>query len=146
MKGPRLPTVDDVVTGKAPLAYVSEADYHWLKYPRSGFSYLGMTCFGLALGFGSTIISRHVAAKLDSSPEASEPTWEYVALVISVVAGIVFWIVGRYTSKPVVGRQPSAVNIGCHNHFLPSGSKTALSLLRTLRVCIQILRCVQQQT
>lgn len=93
------PKAGDVVTGDAKLAFVSEADYHWLRYPRSGVSHLATTCFGVAVGFAVNLIARRAAAVVDGVAPPHAETWEWVAMAIAAIAGTGFWLVGLHTSR-----------------------------------------------
>ncbi len=99
MNDTRRPKAGDVVTGDAPLAFVSEADYHWLKYPRSSFSNLATFCFSLTLGYGINILAREIAAMQDTSRDPGIAKWEFIALSLAGLATIVFWLIGLRTSR-----------------------------------------------
>jgi hypothetical protein len=89
----QLPKVNDVVIGEAPFAYVNEADYHWLRYPRSGFTQFAIACFSLALGFGFNILARKITAAFSNTRDGIAQ-WEYVAFGIALLCALIFWLIG----------------------------------------------------
>ena len=78
MNDTRRPKAGDVVTGDAPLAFVSEADYHWLKYPISSFSNFATFGFSLTLGYGINILAIEIAAMQDTSPYPGIAKWKFI--------------------------------------------------------------------
>jgi hypothetical protein len=85
----------------ARFAFLSQSEYDWIRYPRSGATKVAGACLGGALIPLISIAARYFAWLTNPIEKADfvVATWEWWTIGLATVAAMIFWGIGWRMSK-----------------------------------------------